>query len=146
MSGIGSPGVVAGGPAGKLGSAQVTANVTTTSTTFVDATGLSVTVTIPSDGRDVKITFFCPFPFHGGAAGQGITGAIYDVTAEAQLVSGSVFNDGAGSGSAPMVLVARHAPAAGSRTYKVQLRANAAGTAAFGADATNPAFLLVEGI
>src|SRR5207245_4076341 len=39
-----------------LGYAQITANITTTSTTVVQATGLTVTVTIPSGGRRVRIT------------------------------------------------------------------------------------------
>lgn len=136
-----------GGPAGKLGYAEITSSVTTSSTSMVDATGLSSTVTIPSGGRDALITFHAPIFGITTAASVRLQVQIYDVTGSAILMIGYC-NIVSGDFSSTFTLKARHsAPAAGSRTYKVQfMTESGAVTARIYADSNSPAFILVEGI
>jgi hypothetical protein len=133
-----------GGGGQELGYAAITAQVTTTSTSFADVTGLSVAVTIGS--RPVKITVFCPlFDSNGGSAVR-MQAQIYDVTAGAAIAL--AFHSAPATNGSAFTFHARHAPAAGSRTYKVQFKTeNGAVTSRWYADASGgTSFILVEEI
>jgi hypothetical protein len=133
------------GPAGKLGYAQITSSVTTSSTSFVDATGLSVTVTA-GGARDVLITFQCALFDTTAAASVRLQAQIYDATASANLTTGyQVITTAGGSTFGLQARVS--APAAGSHTYKVRfMTESGAVTARIYADSGSPAFILVEEI
>jgi hypothetical protein len=128
-----------------LGYTQVTSNFATASTSPADVTSLTVTVTIPSGGRRIKITAFMG-RVSASVANCSATANIYDVTAGAQLTQSTCATNASGD-STTLCPMASHAPAAGSRTYKVQFwNSGNAATVNTNASATIPAFILVEAI
>jgi hypothetical protein len=128
-----------------LGYAQITSNFNTTSTSAVQVTGLTVTVTIPAGGRKVKITAF------GGS--QGIlattgytTMSIWDGTVgSGTQLSACTAYTGTGGASYPAITIAIVTPSAGSKTYNVGF-VTTAGTAQLSSSSTTPVFILVEAI
>jgi hypothetical protein len=128
-----------------LGYAQITsANFTTASTSPVQVTGLTITVTIPAGGRKVKITAFTGGLYNTTAASSAIM-TVWDgvVGSGTQLSRGTGIEGGSSSSSG--VAMAVVTPSAGSKTYNVGLHASA-NTATLEASATAPAFILVESI
>ena len=99
--------------------ATITADITTTSTIFVDATGLSVTLT--TAGRDVLIWF------SGCRSSSGNNEGMYTLANDGTNVGGTfgLAYDG-GVGPYQIGFVWRiAAPTAGSHTYKIQWRTSA---------------------
>jgi len=127
-----------------LGYAQIVADITTASTTIVQATGLSTTVTVPAGGRRVKITAYARSATNNnsGAYAQMF---IFDgaVPAGTQL-AGSSTQVSAVNQDIPGIVIASHVPSAGSHTYNVGFRAAGSGTAKIGAVSNEPASILVE--
>lgn len=128
-----------GGPS-ELGYVQITANVTTTSTSYVDVPGLSVTVTIGS--RPLIVEAWCLGMWHSGANNLSRL-RLYDATAAAEIAYGDSRSIATANSSSPRHVIARVTPAAGTRTYKAQIQSVDAGTTTLGATATSPAFLRV---
>jgi hypothetical protein len=124
----------------ELGAAEITSSFTTTSGSAVDVTGLTVTVTIGS--LPVDVIFFAPEMRNNNNGGRAI-GFLVDVTGSTNLLDGIIVQGNSNDGGAPVYAVARVSPASGSRTYKVQLAANTAGTSAVRAGASNKAFIRV---
>jgi hypothetical protein len=115
-----------------LGYAQIIANVTTTSTSFVDATGLSVVAVVPTGGRRVE------FNIDGSAINVSGAGSVWNV---ALLEDGTVIqqwyrNSDTSAYNIPLSLHFSKIPAAGSHTYKVQF-ATSAGTVSIVAGTTS---------
>lgn len=137
-------GAVPSPAAGKLGYTAITTAFTSSSNTFVDVTNLNVSVTIGS--RPVRITVYSPM-LDSADVGARCSANIYDVTASAQIQASWV-TMGAGTNGSALCMVAYHAPAAGSRTYKVQFKQDKVGGGAgrFYAASDSPAFILVEEI
>jgi len=105
----------------KLGYAEITSNFTlasTTSNVFADVTGLSSTVTVPTGGRDVYVTFKGTVRSAAGS-GQGVAVAV----AEGSTILDSLNWDLATSSfGVNATFTARiSAPSAGSHTYKIQI-------------------------
>ena len=128
-----------------LGYSQITADFSTGSTTPVQVTGLTSTVTIPSGGRRIKITFQCRDAFRTGGGPFNITlwdGVVGSGT-QIQAIQPNTPNGNAQSGT--LTWVSPTAPAAGSKTYNIGL-SGATGTMTIEAGATYPAFILVETI
>lgn len=126
-----------------LGYTQITTNFSTTSTSAVQVTGLTVTVTIPAGGRRVKITVGADSMLNTGS-GAGAIASIYNGTVgSGTLLTTSTFSTAAASQQSPLIMIFSHVPAAGSITYNVGFRATA-NTATIEATTTNPAFVLVE--
>jgi len=128
-----------------LGYAQITSDFTTTSTTAVQVTGLSVTVTIPAGGRRVKITAYTTTVSSNTSAVTIITlwdGAVVSGTQIGQANRNTI---NTASNNDQLMCMAIVTPAAGSKTYNVGLHTTA-GTATLGAAANGPAFILVEAI
>ncbi len=125
-----------------LGYAQITADITTTSTTAAQATGLTATVTIPAGGRRVKITAFTRRITNVNTT--DIMLSIWDgtVSSGTQLSQTNFYNTTAGAGST-QTCIAIVTPASGSKTYNVGFH-SAAGTTKIEAAATYPAFIHVE--
>jgi len=119
-----------------LGYAERTSDFSSSATPAVtDITGLSVTVTVPSGGRAVKITAYSRY-----ITGSGIH------TLEIREGS-TTLQSGVAVGGAPVYfanVVSVHTPTAGSHTYKVSFSQSSAGTYTFRAGAAYPAFILVE--
>lgn len=122
-----------------LGSTKITSNITTTSTSFVDATGLTSTVTVPAGGRSVLVMFeadrwACSTTGVGIYAQllcDGVVIGTYTLTAH-----------NTANGALPLMFFASNTPSSGSRVYKLQWKTDG-GTITMTAGATQPAQLLV---
>jgi hypothetical protein len=124
-----------------LGYAEITSNFTTTTVSDkVDVTGLSVTVTVPSGGRRIKITGFCG-AFRTTAASNSFSQLYIQ---EGTTVLQSLSNTLCDSYYFPTVIIASVVPSAGSHTYKITTSQSAEGTITVAAGATYPSFILVE--
>jgi hypothetical protein len=124
--------------------AQITSNFSTASTTSVQVTGLSCTVTVPANANLVKITFWTGFIDNNSTA--FVEATIWDGTVGSgtQLALVSIDINATNTRQIPVCMVALPpVPAAGSKTYNVGLRSTAGTGFIFGAT-TSPAFLLVE--
>lgn len=123
----------------ELGYAAITADLSTSSDTAVDAAGLSITITVGS--RPIMVEFYTPELYNSVAAKRSIV-EIYDNTDAAIVQLAIVTNTVTGGASASCFLAARLAPAAGSRTYKIRYRrGDASGTTTMRAAATNPSYI-----
>lgn len=128
-----------------LGYAQITANFSNTSTTASAVTGLSVTVTIPSGGRRVKITAWGRSVLNNTAGDYSLL-SIWDGTVGTgtQLAETAALSSSA-SAQYSATVMAVVTPSAGSKTYAVGLcNASTAGTNTLTASTVAPAFILVE--
>lgn len=127
-----------------LGYSSITSNFTTSSTTAVQVTGLSVTVTIPSGGRKIKITSWAGFL--DSASTSFVVSSIWDGT----VGSGTQISENAplfpNARQIPMMMMAVLTPSAGSKTYNVGLSSTGGTSATLAASSTRPAFILVEAI
>lgn len=125
-----------------LGHASKITNATTTSATPVAVAGLSLTVTVPIGGRNVKLTFTANSVY--GTVASFITVSIWDGTVGSGTQVGSFT---ANPTSAGQQLTANGSvivsPGAGSKTYNVGLQTSA-GTATLVGGSTTPAQLIAE--
>lgn len=138
------PGTALATSAIKLGYAQITTTFSTASTSFVQVTSLTSTVTVPAGGRGVKITVFTRGLYTSLTATRAVV-SIWDGT----VGSGTQLAEGWGAGSGTAAAnsggcVAFVTPSAGSKTYNVGLRAEPSGTASMDCSSASPAFILVE--
>src|SRR5271166_2819308 len=125
----------------KLGYAEITSNFVPGTNAETDITGVSVTVTVPAGGRDVKIT--AKVNCYNQNAGDHFTLKIKEGSTVLQTLE---MNTPAINVVDTNQFSARvSAPSAGSHTYKVSIASGAAGTAV-GASSTESAYILVEAI
>lgn len=125
-----------------LGYAQITSNFTTTSTTAVQVTGLTATVTIPAGGRRVKITGYTSSNGSGGISQMSIWDGTVGSGTQLQTFNSPT------AGASGALIQAVVTPTAGSKTYNIGVLTTS-GTSTIAADAagtTSPAFILVETI
>jgi hypothetical protein len=126
-----------------LGYAQRTTTFTTAaSATWQAVTSLSLSVTIPSGGRRIKITCFGRDIFKSGggvldlAIWDGTVGSGTQIaTSEPNLPSGS---------AAVAYVCAVVSPSAGSKTYNIGINPGSASAVSLEASSTAPSFILVE--
>lgn len=133
-------GVIKPGP--ELGYAQITGTISTTSTTAVDATGLTTTVITGS--RPIVIEAFSFWLTNSADQGVTIATIMEDGT---QIQEGVTTASGialASQGGETLLMSVRRNPSVGSHTYKMQYWTNAAGTAGLWAASTAPAFITVR--
>ncbi len=122
-----------------LGYAQTTATQGGI-TTAADLTGLTVTVTVPSGARRIKITG--QVPFNGGTADASLQlyiaedGTTIQYVQSVNRISGNTY---------AVVCMASKIPTAGAHTYKL-LGSVSGGTTSVLPTSQNPAFILVEAI
>lgn len=122
--------------------AAITGDVTTTSTTPADATGLSVSYT--GDGGDVIVEAWAAELRTTGNAGGDVRAAAYLVdTTAAATIAGPAFTESVANNGSVMILRAKVTSASGTQAYKVQFQTVTAGTATLRAASTNPAFIRV---
>jgi len=126
-----------------LGYSQITAAFSTSSTIAVQVTGLTVSVTIPSGGRRVKVTAFCRNVYNAATAYNLLS--IWDGTVGSGTQVSAAQTGSAANNSGFITAIAILSPAAGSKTYNVGLNCTG-GSSALDANATAPAFILVEAI
>lgn len=137
-------------PAGTnmLGYVQQNSNFTTASTTSVQITGMTLTVTVPAGGRSIKITAYMPYVSSSSAPkvaylqlwdGVVNTGTVLHTTQMATSIVGQ---------GSMMMIVATVTPSAGSKTYNLAAISDGAGgvTTTYGATSSSPMSLLVEAI
>lgn len=124
---------------------QITANVTgLSSSSPAQIAGMTVTATIPSGGRKVKVSAYIPYLNPSVALTGDITlwdGAVGSGTKIGQYTFGLATTS---SFAAPWI-VAVVTPAAGSKTYNLAYDVNT-GNITVNANTTFPAFMLVEAI
>lgn len=127
-----------------VGYAQITANFTTASTSAVQITGLTTTVTIPAGGRHAKISVYTAQLFNSSATTTtiGIWAGAVGVGTLLQTAALNTTGDST-STTIPIYCVIVNIPSAGSITYNASLTVGA-GTTTFFAATTSPAFILVE--
>jgi len=134
------------GPAGQLGYAYTTADFTTTNATATLITGLSVSVTVPSGGRALRITGYMPALFTSGA--NQVQLFIYSGT----TVAGGILLQNASSGPTTattaytMIIQYIYTPSVGSQNYFIACAINGGSTFHTNASSTVNPFILVEGI
>lgn len=128
-----------------LGFAQITGNLTTTSTTAVQVTGLTATVTVPAGGRKVKITAYCG-ELQNNTVPDGYMWSIWQGTVGSgtQLAQSTYGVSATVTIGVPGLAMAVVTPSAGSVTYNVGFNSFGGGTTTLDASATQPAFILVE--
>lgn len=123
-----------------LGSATTTADFTTTSTSYVQVTSQSVTVTVPSGYTKVRITMSCYTSSNSGA-NANFTSIWRGVVGSGTQI-GLVQNPGTATGSG-ISLTVLDTPGAGSVTYNIGFKTTA-GTADMQAGSTYPTTTIVE--
>ena len=129
------------GIAKELGYAAITSDLTTTSDSMTDATGLSVTVTV---GSLPIIVEFMAAEIYNSVDQKRTVVELYDSTGAAAVMRGYTVNGVTGGAGNPMHIMARLTPSSGSRTYKVRWqRGDASGTSTMRAASTWPAFIRV---
>ena len=114
----------------------------TTSTSYVDLSGATAAVTIPS-GRSAKVVGFIG---HGSASisNAGLALNIFDVTAGVQLSQIDAATDASGD-TAGLTVFAFPTPPSGSRTYKLQFKNNGnAATVHTNGSITMPVYFRIE--
>lgn len=122
-----------------LGYAQITANVSTTSTSAVQVTGLSITVTVPTGGRRVKITVYS-YAMFGNVSGTFWAG-IWDGT----VGTGTQLQQLGFTGTAnPVTMIAIHTPTVGTHTYNAGYWNAGATTLTWQGQSTAPSFIVAE--
>lgn len=126
-----------------LGYVQITGNITTTSTSQVQATGLTATVTIPSGNRRIKITVYT-VAFANATTANGCSLSLWDGTVGSGTQIQSL--NQVPSTNTFACMIASVTPAAGSKTYNVGFASVSSGTTTISAGSTSPAFILVEAI
>jgi hypothetical protein len=126
-----------------LGYAQITSIWSATvGSTAVDVTGLSVTVTIPSGGRRIKVTAYSGCFYSAYNASNYVNFQIRNDSGT--LLAYSSYYQPVANNNIPGVVFYSGTPSAGSATYKVTVNQNNSATLYVGAGATYPAFILVE--
>jgi hypothetical protein len=121
----------------ELGYAEITSNVTSVSTTYADIAGLSVVADV--GGGPVIVTFSCASVGSDTASG-GIAIAVLEdgvVLGTAGSIFGTIT-----LGNVSVERSFRSNPAAGSHTYKCQIKRVFGGTATLTADAGGPGITL----
>ena len=130
-----------------LGYTEITTSATTTSTTTVQATGLSVTVTIPAGGRKIRVSAYIPRALHNLGTGYFV-GELWDGTVGSgtRLVDSPYFQSGTANSGGNLFLSRVVTPSAGSKTYNVGFYGTTANTTAITVSATSPAYIHVEAV
>lgn len=130
-----------------LGSASVTSNASTASTTPVAIAGLSVTATVPSGSRRTKLTVSAESITV--AAGNTVTISLWEGTVGSGTKLKQVINFSSSGAQTqpPLCLVHSYAATAGSKTWNVGIQTSSGSfSAIMTAAAGSPAELLVENL
>lgn len=130
-----------------LGYAEITSIFSTSSTTAVQVTGLSASVTIPAGGRRVKVTFFARSLYGASGGPLYIEMSLWDgaVNTGTQIAGTSTFISLSSGADQIGFCQAVVTPAAGAKTYNVGVRVST-GSGGVTAQSGQPAFILVEAI
>lgn len=122
-----------------LGYVQITSNFSTSSTSPVQVTGLTLTVTIPSGGRRIRMTAYC--------TGLGSASGISVLTVwNGTVGSGTIVAQGNQAASNTITLATGTSTAlSGSITFNVGL-STTAGTTTFNASSNSPGYIIIEAI
>lgn len=129
-------------PGHEFAYAAIAADITTTSTTATDATGLTVTYT--ADGGAVIVeAYLSELRTTGNSGGDRRAIAdLFDSTAGARIQLAIVESDSIANANS-LFMAVRVTPAAGSQSFKVRYNTVAAGTATIRAAATGPSYIRV---
>lgn len=128
----------------RLGRINKITNFVTTSTTQTLITDLSVTVTIPTGGRDVEVEVYLPSIASTTQSGQNLTLWDGTVGSGTQLQLATNFQDTAGTSNFHYCKWIG-TPASGSHTYNVGI-STSSGTLTVSNSSTAPAILMVRAV
>lgn len=127
-----------------LGSAKITTNFNTTSTSATQVTGLTVTCNVPA-GKYVRITAFCGQVSNGTVSDAAVLTVWRGTVGSGTQINQSVYqNSSASLGSGPGIVPSLDIPTPGTVTYNVGFNASGGGTASLNIGTTTPATLTVE--
>lgn len=107
-------------PRGELGTAHLGTGFVTTSTSYVNITGMSVLVTSGTRPLHVWVSLLVNFANDYEVA----------LLEDGVMVSGTICGAGGGTGSnwRPVMFASRRNPTAGSHTYSLQIKSDSSGT------------------
>lgn len=129
-----------------LGSASITTPFTTTSTSAVQITGLTTSVTVPT-GRSVKITASSTEIYNSAMGSYSVSLTIWDgvVGSGTQISQGTQNLASLGSNlGIPINCSILVTPTNGTHVYNIGLQVGGGGTANLTATTNSPAYILVE--
>jgi hypothetical protein len=127
-----------------LGYTAITTTFTTASTTSVQITGLTSTITVPAGGRKVKITIYDGIVYNSTTAVNTWLELWQGTVGSGTLLNSSSINSSfSASLTGPIVVMAIVTLAAGSYTFNAGAKVSV-GTGNYNATSTQPAFILVE--
>lgn len=127
-----------------LGYAEITADFTANpNTSYVDITGLTTTVTVPSGGRRIKITAWCTNMTPASGTPPQFRLSIRE--SSTVLAETTIQGTAAVQNSMPPAIYSA-VTSPGSHTYKVSFNLNQNANLTLAAGTTFPAFILVEAI
>lgn len=130
-------------PTNKLAYVTITSDFSTASTSSVQVTGLTATVTVPAGNRSVKITASVAVAYNSNA-NANVEINIWDGTVgSGTQLNGGQFTTPATNSTGNITVTAVTTPGAGSKTYNVGMKVSA-GTGHTNSQATYPSILLVE--
>lgn len=128
-----------------LGSAQITGNLTTQSTTVVQATGVTATVTVPTGYTQVKITLFGGYITPNTNAKNVYWSIWRGTVGGGTSVGATQFTQANANYATPLTLIGLDTPGAASVTYNMGYYTDAGPvTATVGASPSAPVGILVE--
>lgn len=128
-----------------LGTTSITSNSTTTSTTAAaPSTPVSLTVTVPSGGREVEIEFYASRVANSNDGNASIVTLWDGAVGSGTQLQRAVVTAATGNAGAPVTMKFKSTPSSGSKTYNIGLSAAAATTATIEAASTYPAYLTVK--
>lgn len=125
-----------------LGYEEILSNFDSTTTPDdVIVPGLSLTITIPSGGRRLKLTTYCSSLSSSATPGTFIQIKIKEGST---ILQTGTYRASTSNYPVAMTVIASFVPTSGSHTYDVAIAQSAAGTMEFGAGATAHGFHLAE--
>ena len=128
-----------------LGTTSITSNSTTTSTTAAaPSVPVSLTVTIPSGGREVEVEFYASRVANSNDGNASIVTLWDGAVGSGTQLQRAVITAATVNAGVPVTMKFKSTPSAGSKTYNIGLSATAATTATIEAASTYPAYLTVK--
>lgn len=128
-----------------LGSTSVTSNIVSASTTAVQVTGVTVTVTIPAGGRKVVIKGGAKSMFNSTSTGGNVSNELWDGTVGSgtRLAANDSYSSTQNAPVSAYIETAPQTVSAGSKTYNMGFYGTTANNKSINGDSTSPIWIAV---